>query len=340
MSRISQAGKGYGLVAVLLLTSLAGTTPAADKSSFREIFGLPPAGRSHSHDPVEIEAAPILSRYRVPLIRPRRVISGKNGTLYVADWGAGVVIRVSPKGKASVLAQDLDEPAGLALDSAGNLYVATHAQGMTKEGAIYRITRDGMKSVFAIGFSGPTDLAFDSQDNLYVANFHDSSISRVTPGGAISTYVANIAAPSSLLFDSAGDLLVLSSTEGTIYKVTQMGDVKPFARGLSSPTDLARHPDGHVIAVDFGRHRVMHVTAKGKLKVFAIVPKGTIAAEFDRIGNLIIANWDKPGLLKITTILKVKCPHCGRAIPVQLRTRPRPAARDPKSEQKPGSPVI
>jgi DNA-directed RNA polymerase subunit RPC12/RpoP len=117
-----------------------------------------------------------------------------------------------------------------------------------------------------------------------------------------------------------------------------MEEVTPIARGLNAPTDLVLHPDGHVIAVDFGRGRLVHVTDKGTLKLFAIVPKGTIAAEFDRLGNLVVANWDKTALLKITTKLSVKCPHCGRPIPVKLRTRPPQPV--PSSEPKPMPPVI
>jgi DNA-directed RNA polymerase subunit RPC12/RpoP len=342
MSRTALPGRMVaGLFAVLVLSLPAGTAKAGDKTPVGKIF----RSRRHKHEPVEIEARPILTRFNVPLIRPRRLLSQKDGTLYIADWGGGSVVKIDSKGKVAVLAQDLDEPAGLALDSMGNLYVSTFGQGMKGDGTIYRFPHDGMKegmkSVFAVGFSGPTDLAFDAQDNLYVANFLDNSISQVTTSGSVSTFVANIAAPSSLLFDTAGDLLVLSSTEGAVYRIrmsSQMRDVSPVARGLSGPSDLVLHPEGHIIVVDFGRGRLVHVTRKGAVKLFAIVPKGTIAAEFDSLGNLIVANWDKSGLLKITTNLSIKCPHCGRRIPVKLRTRPRKPV--PSADSKPMPPVI
>ena len=54
MSRTVLDGKGFGLIAVLLL---AGTASAADKKPFREIFGPLFSSQSHPHDPVEIEAA-------------------------------------------------------------------------------------------------------------------------------------------------------------------------------------------------------------------------------------------------------------------------------------------
>lgn len=345
MSRTALSGRmATRWSACLALSLLAGSASAGDKASAGRLV----RSRPHKHRAVEIEARPILSRYSVPLIRPRRLISRKDGTLFIADWGAGSVVRIPPKGKATILAQDLNEPAGLALDSQGNLYVSTFAQGMKTEGTIYRFAvdehgeHDGMKSVFAVGFSGPTDLVFDEQDNLYVANFLDNTISRVSTSGSVSTFVANIAAPSALLFDAAGHLLVLSSTDGTLYHVSisQMAELTPIARGLSAPTDLVLHPRGYVVAVDFDRGRLVRVTDKGTLKLFAIVPKGTIAAEFDSLGNLVVANWDKTSLLKITTNLSLKCPHCGRRIPVKLRTRRRKPVPAPASESKPMPPVI
>ncbi len=300
----------------------------------------------HRHDAMEIDSPPIISKYAASLVRPRRMLVHANGTMYIADWGAGTVVRISPKGKSTVIATDLNEPAGMALDGMGNLYVATHAQGMTKEGAIVRLSPNGMKSEFAVGFNGPTGIAFDRRDNLYVANFHDNSISRVNSSGEVSTYVTNIPSPSAIVFDSDGNLLALSATEGSIYRITAMDDVSAMvdvsviARGLTAPSDLTFHPDGHLIAVNFGRAELVHITPKGRLKVFAFVPKGTVAAGFDRDGNLLVANWDDHTLLKITTNLKIKCPHCGAHIPVRLRVRQKQVPTEPPSSSKPMPPVI
>jgi len=63
----------------------------------------------------------------------------------------------------------LSLPTGLALDSAGNLYVANYGNS-----TITKFTPSGAGSVFAsTGLNGPESLAFDSAGNLYVANYCD-----------------------------------------------------------------------------------------------------------------------------------------------------------------------
>jgi sugar lactone lactonase YvrE len=130
----------------------------------------------HRHDPVDVDARPIITRSNVPLIRPRRLLLDPDGSLFIADWGAGTVLKATPDETTTVLADDLHEPAGLARDVSGNLYVTTHAEGMTRSGTVVRIATDGEQSVFAEGLTGPTAIAYDPHGDLYVANVHDNSI--------------------------------------------------------------------------------------------------------------------------------------------------------------------
>jgi DNA-binding beta-propeller fold protein YncE len=54
------------------------------------------------------------------------------------------------------------DPAGLAFDKAGNLYVANGGQG-----TVSQVTPAGVVITFASGFSDPFSLAFDAAGNLY-----------------------------------------------------------------------------------------------------------------------------------------------------------------------------
>lgn len=331
MTRSASLGRlGTGLALLLAVAA-----PAVAEGPSKQ-----PETALHRHAPLEIKSRPIVSKYSLSLIQPRRVLAQADGTLYVADWAAGMVFRISPGRKVRIVAEDLNEPSSLAMDSERNLFVSTYGQGMTKEGTIVRIAHeDGMRSVVAVGLTAPSAIAFDAQDNLYVASFLDNTISRVGMSGGLITYAANVPAVSAILFDERGDLLALSSTEGAVYRISSdMGAMKRIAGGLSAPSDMLLHPEGHLIVVDFGRGRLVHVDEKGRLKTFAVVPRGTVSAAFDGQANLIVANWDNHNLLKITTNLTVKCPHCGRDILIRLRT-PR-KKRQPKSGQKPATPVI
>lgn len=330
MSRILSRGRW---VAAVIITVVAGGHAVAEDAAAPAKSA---AAGEHRHDPIVVEARPIVSKFKVPFVRPRRVLQGRNGNLFVADWGAGTVVRIKPGGRTTIVAEHLNEPAGLAQDAAGNLYVSTHAAGMPKEGKIYKIGRNRMKEVYAEGLTGPTGLAFDLQDNLYVADFHENSIVCVTPGHEVSTFVGNIPAPSDVVIAANGDLYACSSTEGTIYRISAMGEVKVFARGLNSPSDLALDRNGRLFATCFGGGTVAYVSKNGRAQTFAIVPEGTIATLFDKRGNLVIANWNGHYLMKITTNLSIPCPHCPRKIPIRLQTPSKP--RPPQSE--PAPPVI
>src|SRR5438094_304763 len=104
--------------------------------------------------------------------------------LYVANSGDNTIEKFTSGGAGSVFSSSgLNQPYGLAFDSAGNLYAATSFN------TIVRFTPSGVRSVFASsGLNEPVGLAFDSAGNLYAANYGDNTIERFTPGGVGSVF--------------------------------------------------------------------------------------------------------------------------------------------------------
>ncbi len=294
-------------------------------------------GELHHHPPVDLDARPIVARSRAAFVRPRRILVEPDGQVIVADWGAGTVVRISADDKTTILLSGLSEPAGLARDGMGNLYVSTHGNGVIHGGTILKLTPMGTQSVFANGLTGPTALAFDPSGNLCVASFDDDSVLRISTSGQMTVLATDIAAPSGLAFDTAGHLFVASSTDGTLYRISPMGEVVLHARGLQVPSDLAFDTEDHLIVANFAGTELVYVNNKGESAPFAVVPKGTIAHAFDSNGNLALLNWDYQMLMRVTMQLTVPCPHCGK--PILLRLRPKQRAPEPaKAEKK--NPVI
>lgn len=306
----------------------------ANVSAQLEAENADPVLHDH-HAPAHVDARPIISRLKVPLVRPRRMLLDPQGSLFVADWGAGTVLRVTPDGEVSIVADKLNEPAGLARDNGGNLYVSTHAQGMPEAGTVIRISETGEQTVFAEGLSGPTGLAFDAHDNLFVANFDGNTIVRIGPDGDSTLVTDSIPTPAALVFDEAGRLFAVSSTQGTLYRISLTGEIAVLARGLQVPSDLAIDPEGHLIVTNFGGTELSYVDEKGEVSTFALVPKGTISLAFNHEGNLVLANWDYHFLLKVISNLTIPCPHCGKRIPIRLRPE-----RKRKPPSKPANPMI
>jgi len=91
-----------------------------------------------------------------------------------------VVSAIPQAPTVSTFFSTLNDPAGVAFDAAGNLYVANELSN-----TISKVTPAGAVTTFvSSGLSYPAGLAFDAAGNLYVANEGSNTISKVTVGRA------------------------------------------------------------------------------------------------------------------------------------------------------------
>jgi uncharacterized protein (TIGR03437 family) len=130
---------------------------------------------------------------------PTALALGSSGTIYIADTGDHRVMALAPGGQITLLAGTgtagfsgdggpatsaaLKAPAGLAVDSAGNVYIAD-----TGNNRLRMVTPDGIIHTVTTALSGPTGLAFDRTGNLYIAESTGYRLSRMTPDGTITPY--------------------------------------------------------------------------------------------------------------------------------------------------------
>lgn len=145
------------------------------------------------------------------LIEPRNVTLDPGGSLYISDFGANQVYNVAGDGTltlvagtgvpgfwgdgASALLAQLNSPAGLAIDSAGELYIADSANGCVR-----KVYNGVIMTVFIT--PGPTGLALGSTGALYIAaSSYVGTVSQQTPGISSAFDVA---------VDHAGDLFATS----------------------------------------------------------------------------------------------------------------------------------
>src|SRR5579864_8314733 len=109
---------------------------------------------------------------------PRNMALDPDGTLYISDFGANIVYRISPAGILTTLAgtgtagysgddsspnlAQLNSPAGLASDSFGSIYIADSGNN-----CIRRVFRGVISTVFSV--TEPTGVAVDPGGSLYIA---------------------------------------------------------------------------------------------------------------------------------------------------------------------------
>ena len=146
------------------------------------------------------------STFACRLDRPRGIAFDSAANLYVAtsfldDSGIsqGTIFKITPGGLMSTFATGFGaerSPSpinffleGLALDSAGNVFVADQDQtapNFTYPTTIYKVTPGGTVITFASGLAKGYGLAFDSAGNLFAASTNtDQTIYQFTPGETI-----------------------------------------------------------------------------------------------------------------------------------------------------------
>jgi sugar lactone lactonase YvrE len=209
--------------------------------------------------------------------QPGSVVADGAGGFYVSSSGQNRVYRVSANGVLTLwagvgtpgysgdggpaTAAQLDSPAELALDAAGNLFITDSGnisiRKVTPAGIISTIAGNG-----STGFSGdggpataaqlfyPYGVAVDAAGNLFFADGGNTRIRKVTPAGIISTVAGNgiggfsgdggpataaqLSGPRGVAVDAAGNLFFAKIYTNRIRKVTPAGIISTVA-GSGSP---------------------------------------------------------------------------------------------------------
>ncbi len=151
------------------------------------------------------------------------------GNLFVANNFGSTIQKFDTNGVASLFTT-LTAPFGLAFDSAGNLYAAS-----SYANTISKFDANANGSIFATnGLMTPQGLAFDSLCNLYVANLNTNTIEKFDSNGNGSVFATNGAIFGAfgpgLAIDSANNVYVLTNYYGIgIGKFSPAGVLSPFA---------------------------------------------------------------------------------------------------------------
>jgi sugar lactone lactonase YvrE len=193
-------------------------------------------------------------------------------------------------------------PTGVAVDGAGNLYVAdggnnTIRQVVVSSGVVSTLAGTAGQSGSTNGtgaaarFSSPQGVAFDGAGNLYVADSNNSIIRKIgiasgmvttlagtagMTGGADGTgAAARFSGPQGVAFDGAGNLYVADSNNYTIRKI---GITTEVVTTLAGTAGMAGSIDGTGAAARF---------------------EGPYGLTFDGAGNLYVADSGNSTIRKV-----------------------------------------
>lgn len=264
---------------------------------------------------------------------PNNVAVGADGTVYVADTANNTIRKITPDGVVSTLAGQAGNhgqadgpgtdarfwaPFGIAVDRAGNIYVADTANNV-----IRKISPDGMVQTLAgtaglpgskdgagpnARFRNPWSVAVDSAGNVFVADMSNNTIRKITPDGTVTTFAgqagqdgtadglgasARFNHPFAVAVDNADNVYVSDTANNAIRKIDPHGMVITLA-GLpgypgntdgssdnarfSAPQGLATDGAGNILVADTGNNLVREITPAGVVTTLQTRP-GTNAAD-------------------------------------------------------------
>jgi YVTN family beta-propeller protein len=192
------------------------------------------------------------------LVFPEALAVDKTGNLYIADEGGNRVRKVSG-GKISTIAGNgisgysgdggpgtsamLNEPFGVAVDSAGNVFISDAFNNV-----IRKVDISGVITTFAANgnFGYLAQMATDSANNLYVADNGSCVVWKITPSGVVS-----IAA-------------------GVLFTCSYNGDgISATTAELNFPNGVASDGSGNLYIADNGNGRLREVGTSGIISTVA-----------------------------------------------------------------------
>ncbi len=255
--------------------------------------------------------------------QPEAVAVDLSGNVYVADTGNSAIRKITSGGVVSTFAGlpgspgNLDgigtnalfyQPAGIALDSAGNLYVSDYFNNTIRQittGAAVS-TLAGLAgtpgSVDGTGtaarFSSPQGVAVSGTGPIYVADSANGTIRVVTTGGVVTTFAGSPSAgsangatssarfynPRNVAVDGSANIYVADTQNSVIRKITAAGTVSilagtpgvfgsvdgPGASALfSGPQGITVDGGGNLYVADTGNHTIRKITSGGSVSTFA-----------------------------------------------------------------------
>ena len=256
--------------------------------------------------------------------QPMEVAVDSSGNLYIADAFNNRIRKVTANGVISTVAgggtslgdgglatsAELDFPSGVAVDGAGNIYIADTDQHRVRKvasnGVITTIAGDGFADEFGDGqFTGdggqavnaslnyPQGVALDTAGNLYIADTYNHRVRKVTPGGIITTVAGNgdvdytgeggqatlaaLGFPRRVVINGAGNMYIADTGNNMIRRVSSGGIITRVAgdgyfdffgdggpatgASLANPRDMGLDAAGNLHIVDTFNDRIRKVLA-------------------------------------------------------------------------------
>lgn len=283
---------------------------------------------------------------KASLQSPTNLAMDAAGNLYIADYNNHRIRKVDTNGIITTVAGNgiygysgdggpavqakLYGPISIAVDSAGNLYIADLLNNRVRKVSVTGIVTT-VAGTGSYGWSGdggpalqaklyhPYDVAVDAAGNLYIADYGINRVRKVDTSGRITTVAGNrsygvsgdggpaiqatFEGPVGVTVDAAGNLYITDTDSRRVRMVDAAGIVTTVAGNgnwgydgddgpavqatFASPSHVAVDPSGNLYIADSGNQRVRKVTIISTFAKVDTVAGDTYFTEENGLGHIM-----------------------------------------------------
>jgi hypothetical protein len=282
-----------------IFSFVARNTPSATSASAAKSFAVPLAGTGAIGSVGDGGAASSaeLDLHLNEFTMRSDIAFAPDGTLYIADTGNATIraVAAATSSEPGIIRSiagrwaprqnvELAEPMGIALDRAGNLYIADHAMNAIfllngpaspKAGQLEALAHMVSPAAVAVSPDGSTVFASSPDSGAVVAiNTQTRALRSATasPAPLFAAALRNLNSasitPTGLAVDGGGNLFVAYSSPGAAYDQILRLDafssrLTVAARGLSEPGDISFDAQGDLFVANQGMRQVLKFKGMG-----------------------------------------------------------------------------
>lgn len=255
---------------------------------------------------INVVFTPTLSGTRYGAAVVQDIYGNVLATGYLQGTGLGPQINFLPGTESTIAnsASGLAAPYAVAVDSAGNVYIADNVNNVILK-ETYAAGSYAQSTVATSSLNAPNGVAVDGSGNLYIADTNNNRVLEETPvaGGYAESTVANFAGsgtdifPNSVAVDGSGNVYVGMGL-GDLYieapSASGFSQSTLPATGLSNPVGIAVDGAGNVYISDGVNAQVLKETLANGVYTQSIVPISGLVSPAglaaDGGGNVYIAD--------------------------------------------------
>jgi DNA-binding beta-propeller fold protein YncE len=208
-------------------------------------------------------------------------------TLTVTQAGSNYV---SDELVTTLVSSNLNNPRSLAVDGAGNVYVADTGNNAIKE---WMVANNTVATLVSSGLSQPKGVAVDSLGNVYIADTGNNAIKEWSPANSnVTTLVSGLNGPSGVAVDAMGNLYIADTSNNVIEEWTAANtNLTTLVAGLNVPSGVAVDVAGNVYFADTSNNAIKEWTvANSNVTTLVSDANAPFGVAVDGAGNVYIAD--------------------------------------------------